>query len=249
MSDEEKPLRRPNIRPLSRDVATPLSRLRNCKCFDEIDRRLRLGWTSTDLVSAIRSEFGECLDISEQYLESMISQYRESIPPVELSMISTNSMVSRNATKRVAQGLDEVAELQRLYELQMKRIELDFGIEQKIGKNLGGTGREVFIAMKILDKSAQLKMDLGLSKRQLGSLEVNGQVVADITQRYGKDSVGAAITNAESRRKILSVVERLVALGPRANMEILDVEIAGKIPEPAQVTAEPLPGPGVPSVD
>ena len=55
MSQTERTLDRPRIRPRSRELKkTGLAKLRNCRCFEEVDRRLRLGWGSLELAKFIR---------------------------------------------------------------------------------------------------------------------------------------------------------------------------------------------------
>lgn len=221
--------RRPRIRPVSRETSGPFSKLRGAKCFAEIDRRMRMGWSTTDLARAIQDEYGELKEVSFGYLKKLIDQYRLSIPPAELSMASPNSTVSRNATRKVVDGINELEELEKLYRLQISRIDIDVKNEQKIQKLFKDTGREVFVAMKILNQSAQLKMDLGLTKRQLGTMEVNGQLAAEVGERYGKDAIGKVIADPDSRRKVLGLAERMLALVGKANIDA--IETLGKAME------------------
>lgn len=219
---EDDESRKPRISAVSRGGGGPLGRLGACACFPEIDRRIRLGWTTPALVKAIQEEFGELGDLSIPYVKKLLDQYRSSIPPAELSMASANSVVARNANRKLSDGINELDELEKLYKLQMDRINIDFDKEQKLGKLFNGTGREVFVAMKILRQSAELKMDLGLVKRQLGTMEVTGQVAAEVTERYGKDSIGKVISDPESRRKVLGLAERLFQLGAKAGIDVAD---------------------------
>lgn len=215
--------RKPRIRPISRITSSPLNKLKSARCFQEIDRRLRLGWSTGDLARMVHEEFGELQDISLKYLKKLIDKYRLSIPPAELSMTSTNSVVSRNATKKVAEGLNELDEIERLYDIQMKRIDIGVSNEEKIKMLLPNTGKEVFVAMKLLKQSADLKMDLGLVKRNLGTMEVTGQLAAEVTERYGRDAIGKVISDPDSRRKVLGLAERLIALGTKAGIDAVDI--------------------------
>lgn len=221
MSDDEKPTRKPTIRPVSRVTSGPLSKLRNAECFAEIDRRLRLGWSTSALAEAVQEEFQECREISVNYLKKMIDQYRQSIPPAELSMTSSNSLVARNATKKVANGLDEFEELDWLYSVQKKRIEMDFAIEGRVGKTFDKLHREMYVAMKLIKQISDLKMDLGLSKRQLGTMELTGQIAADASARHGSDAVGKVITDPESRRKLLGLADKFMAFASKASVDAI----------------------------
>jgi hypothetical protein len=211
---EDSPERRPRIRPRSRETKkTGLAKLRSCRCFDEVDRRLRLGWGSLELAKFIRDENGECTDISEAYVRKLVDQHRQAIPPAELSLTSTNTKVIRNASKKMSNGLNELAELEKLYDIQKSRIEIDFTNEQTIKKLFAGTGREIFYAMKILKQSADLKATLGLTKKHLGTVEVTGHRAAEIGDRYGNEAIGSVVADPDSRRKLLSLTDRLLAMG------------------------------------
>ena len=200
--------------------------LRNMKCFPEIDRRIRLGWSLNDLADVIKTEFNELTDYSAAYIRKVLYEYRNAIPPAELSAVSPESVVGQRIIKRMANGLDELAELERLYRLQMERIEIGAQVERNTQLLFNTCGREVFIAMKLLKQSADLKMDLGLIKREPTSISINGQLAAEVGDRYGKDSVGRVIADPESRRKVLGIAERLLAIGAKASFDA--VELLGK---------------------
>ena len=213
--------RKPKITPISRD-ATHFVRFKAANCFTEIDRRLRLGWSTPALVKAVHEEFKELLDVKPSTVASWINSYRSTLSPDE-RLGSSNSLVKMKAAKELARGLDELSELERLYKIQMERVDIDFNNEKKINKLLNTTGREVFVAMKILRQSAELKMDLGIVKRQIGTMEINGQVANEIGDRYGKESISKVIADPASRKKVLDIAERLFALGAKASIDAVDM--------------------------
>lgn len=213
-STEGTPTERPRIRPKSRELKrTGLAMLRSCQCFEEVDRRLRLGWGSPELAKFIREEHGECTGISEAYLRKLIDKHRRSLAPTDLSPTLAHATVIKNATKKMSNGLNELAELEKLYTLQMKRIDISFTNEQNMKLLLPSTGREVFYAMKIIKQSADLKASLGLTKKHLGTVEVTGHRAAEIGDRYGNEAIGSVISDPDSRRKLLSLTDRLLAMG------------------------------------
>lgn len=219
MATDSDSTRKPTVRPVSRETTSIYSRLRQARCFHEIDRRLRLGWSSIDCANAIQNEFNELKETSVKYIKKLLDRYRSQIPPAELSVSSANPVVSRLATRRVANGLDELAEIERLYSLQMARIDIDYNNEVTASKLLDTTAAEMQVAMKLLKISADLKMDLGLVKRQMGSVEITGQLAADVTARYGQDSVGKIIADPDARKKILGMAEKLLMIGARAGVD------------------------------
>lgn len=225
--------KRPKVKPISRITSSPLTRLRTARCFPEIDRRIRLGWSTGDVARMVQEEYKELTDLSFKYLKKTIDKYRLSLPPTELGM-SSNSLVVQNATKKMANGLDELAQMEYLFNLQMERINIDVANEKTIKKLFPTTGKEVFVALKILNQSVQLKMDLGLLKRQLGSMEVTGQLAAEAGERYGNNSVGKVIADPDSRKKVLSLAERLIKLGAQAGMDA--VAVMDSLPKPVEET-------------
>ena len=197
----DKTTRRPSIRPVSREKKKSAA-LKDCRCFEEVERRLRMGHSSAQLVKFIQEDSEELTHLSANYIRRMLDEHRKSIPPAELALTSQNTAVTMNANKRLSNGLNELNELEELYTRQKNRIDIEMGNEKKINKLLPQTGREIFYAMKILKQSADLKMDLGIAKRQLGEVSVTGQAAVQISERYN-DDVGKVMSDPDSRRKVL----------------------------------------------
>lgn len=213
--------RRPPVRPVSREQKKAAA-LKDCRCFDEVDRRLRMGWSSADLTKFIQEESKELVHLSSTYIRKMIDEYRKSIPPAELALTSKNTAVVMQANKRLSNGINELEELEALYKKQFRRIEIEMTNEEKINKLLPQTGREIFYAMKLLKQSADLKMDLGIAKRQLGEVSVTGHASVQIADRYN-DGIGGVMANPDSRRKVLSMVSALSALSTRASIDAVNI--------------------------
>lgn len=211
---------KPKIKPVSRDKSEGkgINALRECSCFDEVDRRVRLGWSASEIAKMIRDEYGELNEFSFIHVKNLVDEHRRQIPPQELALTTNNSHVSRNAVKKLHNGINELEELQRLYNIQKKRIDIDFENEKNINKLLPNTNKEVFVAMKLLKQSADLKMDLGLAKRQLGEVGVN-HTPAEVTKEYGSESVGKVITDPDSRNKVLGMVKMLMSAAQRADID------------------------------
>lgn len=211
-----KGTRRPPLKPVSRSTKRAAA-LRDCRCFDEVDRRVRMGHSSSKLVKFIQEDSEELVHLSESYIRKMIDEYRKTIPPAELALTSGNTAVAMNANKRLSNGLNELGELEDLYRKQKRRIEIEMKNEEGINKLLPQTGREIFYAMKILKQSADLKMDLGIAKRQIGEVSVTGQAFVQIADRYN-DGVGRVMADPDSRRKVLSMVKTLGSLADKADL-------------------------------
>jgi len=217
----DKKTRRPPVRPVSREQKKAAA-LKDCRCFEEVDRRLRMGWSASELTKFIQDESEELTHLSANYVRKMIDEYRRAIPPAELALTSQNATVVMQANKRLSNGLNELEELENLYKKQFRRIEIEMTNEEKIKKLLPQTGREIFYAMQLLKQSATLKMDLGIAKRQLGEMSVTGHASVQIADRYN-EGVGRVMADPDSRRKVLSMVNALSVLSDRASIDAVNV--------------------------
>lgn len=217
MSDDKKP----RIRPVSRSQKKA-KRLQECRCLAEVDRRLRLGWSSYKIADYIQHEANELSGMSNNYVRKLVDDYRKMIPPTEIALSSQNHSARQKANARTAAGIEELDELEKLYQLQMKRIKIDVENEEKINKLLPTTGREIFYAMKLLKQSSDLKMDLGLATRQLGEVSVTGAAAAQISDRYN-NNVGQVLADPDSRRKVLGFVETLMSVANKAHIDAGDL--------------------------
>jgi hypothetical protein len=207
---------------VSREPRKAATSLQDCRCFDEVDRRIRLGWSAPDLAKFIQEESGELTHLSATYVQKMIHDLRSKIPPADLLLTTQNTNVAVHAAQRLANGMYELEKLNELYDLQMDRIKIDVENEKKINKLFPSTGREIFYAMKILNQASELKMNLGIAKRQLGEVSVTGAAAVQIADRYS-DGVGKVMSDPDSRRKVLGMVETLMMVGARAKLDATEI--------------------------
>lgn len=181
-----------------------------------------MGWSSPDLVKFIQEESEELTHLSASYVRKMLDEFRHTIPVAELMLTTQNTAVGIHAAQRLANGMYELEKLNELYDLQMDRIKIDVENEKKINKLFPSTGREIFYAMKILNQSSELKMNLGIAKRQLGEVSVTGAAAVQIADRYS-DGIGKVMSDPDSRRKVLGMVETLMMVGARAKLDATEI--------------------------
>jgi len=186
----------------------------------------------------IQDEYGELTHFAEKYVGKLVDMFRKEIPPADLAVTSHNSTVARNAQKKLVTGLNELEEIEKLYAMQMARISIDVETEKKINKLFPTTGREVFVAMKLLKQSSDLKEDLGIYKKQLGTMEVTAQGAIDVGQRYSSDAIGRVMTDPDSRRKVMGMMDTLMKLGGKATLDAVYNE--GEGPVPGIIDVEPV---------
>ena len=81
-----------------------------------------------------------------------------------------------------------------------------------------------------LQTLADVKMDLGLSKRHLGELNVDATLLADVVGRYGSPAVAKVLQNPQSRQKVMGVAEKFLALAASSE----DGNVVDVTPEPSE---------------
>jgi len=227
--------RKGRIRPVSRE--TRFVRIRSLNCFNEVHKRLVEGLPTAGVAEYIQNEMGEYKDIGVDSLAAMLGEYRTSLPPTEL--VQKLPRVTAEAVARVREGLDELGEMEKLYKMQLERIEIDFQTEKNINKLMPSMTQEMRAAREILSDIAQLKMDLGLNARHLGKMEVDAQIVSDVTKRYD-ENVGKTMASPESRRKLLGIAERFLSLAAgKAGVDITVQERTEPLAEELDPDAAP----------
>jgi hypothetical protein len=209
---------------------TRFLKLRALKCFQEVVERIHAGWPIPELARFIQDDRQEYKDIGRDSLVWTLTEFRKTIPPAQL--ISRRMPQAFNeASKKVEKGIDELEELEGLYKLQMDRIKIDYEAEKTIHKLLPTMTQEVRVAREILQTYADLKMDMGLSKRHLGTLDVDASLVADVAGRYGREDVAQVLNNPGSRHRVLAIAEKLLTFSGKEGEEAT-IDIVGAGPDP-----------------
>lgn len=200
------------IRPTGRDEG--FQKLRSMRCFQEVYDRMISGWAMSELARFIQEDRNEYGHATRVGLMQILQRFRDTIPPAQL-LQRRMPHAFHEAAKEVEEGIDELKELERLYRLQMDRIDIDLKTEKKINKLMPTMTQEVRVARELLGAIADLKMDLGLNTRHIGQVDVEARLEADIQAKYGKDSIKKVMESPESRRKVLNIAERILALPER----------------------------------
>jgi len=219
------------IKPVSRE--TRFVRLRSLNCFAAFHQKVLDGFQPIDIAQYVQKEAGEYADVTEASLAAIIALYRESLPPILLS--AKVPRVNAAAAERVREGLDELAEMEKLYTMQLERIQIDFTTEKNINKLMPSMTQEMRAGREILADIAKLKMDLGLNERHLGKMEVDAQIMTDVSKRYD-ESVGKTLTSPESRRKLLGIAERFLSIA--AGKAGVDITVSERVEENSPDEAE-----------
>lgn len=224
-----------------------MTKFRAMKCFPEVHQHILEGWTPLEVAKFIQDDRKEYTDATRGTVVNNVKEYRASLPPGEL-IARRMPAVFNDAAKKLKEGVDEVQELEWLTRFQKRRLKIDGTTERKINKLLPSMTQEVRAHVEVLRTLSSVKMDLGLNKRHLGSIEVDATVVAGVVDKYGTSSVAKVLQNSASRQKVMGIAEKFMALAQHvANPEVEDGEVIEAepsfVPVPPPLSAPPYTGP------
>jgi hypothetical protein len=195
-------------------------RLYDLKCFDDVQEMLTTGWPLSEVAKYIQKTKHESTDIEELTLIYLLQAFRHQLPPSTLIAKPLPHAFTK-AAQRVSDGLDVMDEMTKLYQIQMKRIEIDHDLEKAAKKLIPSLNQEIREARGILESIQKMKHDLGLDPRHLGTLQVETTASDEVQTRYGKASVRRVLEDPQASRKVLSLAERFVQVS-QARAEIAE---------------------------
>jgi len=202
------------------------SRLKGLDCFEQVHERIVNGWRTTDVVRFIQEEKGEYTDAKPATVARAISEYAKEIPPSQM-VRSVAPSTHTKAVTQITEGLDVLRELEELFRLQQKRIQIDATTEKNINKLFKSTVREVKEARAILQAYAQVQMDFGITKRNLGVLEVDQQgPQISLSFAQAAPAFAEVAESPKSRQKALGLVHRMLALAAKKAEEDEAADVA-----------------------
>lgn len=188
----------------------PFNRIESLECFPKVKELLLAGRPATRIAKTIQGDFGEWTDIKESSLVVYLISYRKSLSAMELAKTTQPQFVS-DAMDKIGQGLDELAELAEIFEVQKGRIMMGHTMEKNL-KVLNRTlGNEVRIAAELLRTSHQIKADLGAAGSGNG-MKADPSVHYNISSRFG-ESVARVMSDPSKRTKVLEAAKRAMEAG------------------------------------
>jgi hypothetical protein len=169
-----------------------------------IEMRFQQNRTLAEIAQYLKENVKEFSGFSVKSLIVDLSKFFKNIEEMGLENVKTQKLENE---------LNELEELAKLYKLQKARITMSFEKEKELNETTHQTSIDVLYALKILDRSAQLKMDMGLLKRDLGRIEINNKMIGIMASLPPEhDRYKHVLFNPESRRRILSVLDKIMRL-------------------------------------
>lgn len=186
------------------------TRLKQLRCFEAVHEKIINGYPIVEIAKFIQQNQGEYLDVGQQSLMDTLTRYRTIVPPLE--MIRREEMPISVARKldQAEANLDEIAEMRKLYDIQVSRIEMDNKLEKQINKALNTLGNEIRIAKELLESSAKLKQETGVMRKELGTISIDGHMTHSAAPQKPNTAVQNILDNPQSRNKILNIAQSIL---------------------------------------
>ncbi len=207
------------------------ARIKNLKCFQGVYERICSGYPMPDIARYVQIEEGESLDIKRDSLARELRLYaEEEIVGVDLIAPRLPHIVVK-AKKEFSERLEDLRRLERAYEAILYRFDLAHGRERMTGVIDPDVDRQAKVLIDLVSKMHDIKMDLGLTgSRDLGSLTVSAERLAEVRERYG-EGAARAFADPVQRAQVLGLLKRVMRLTGREDVINVPFEVAegGKI--------------------
>lgn len=157
-----------------KDNPNAFKSLKELPFFEVIDTKIKQNVAVEELARWIQEDKLQMQDLKRESLVRQLHRYKAALPPGEVAEVEP--LFFAKSIEKLNRGVDEIAELEKLYLYQLKRISMDGETEEKINKLFGGMNREIQLAADLLSKMIDKKMELGLMSREPQQLNVAGTV-------------------------------------------------------------------------
>jgi len=147
-----------------------------------------------------------------------------------MELVETHFPLTANRAKKIVEEMvEELKELNWLYTTQKERINIGYSKEKAIGMLFRTTAFEFETALHLLDKIVRIKQEVGLYRRNLGTLELTGnleETIRGLDANNAKDQTAIKVmSDPEKRRRVLDVIRRLRNLPPQAVDKLIGLKI------------------------
>lgn len=142
------------------DAAVSAS-IESLKCRQIVDQMIIDGIPVAEIARFIQEDAQELTDIKLDSLRRKLNRYIGTRP---LGVVRSLPEPLAKKIEEVSRSINALEEMERLYRIQMQRIDREIEIEGSLGIILPNICREVARAQGILNSILQMQMDLGMHK-------------------------------------------------------------------------------------
>jgi hypothetical protein len=211
------PTKNSKVTPLPSGDLSQRNAIRSLSCYNEVKEMLERGLSTSVIAKFIQEDQGELTNMTAESLGARLRQFRQQIvTPTQVIVSQSNpgaaKRVLSDAITTLDKSINESHALRKLLQVQFERIQE--GREQEIsdGRLSQQTNRDIELAAEIIEKHAKIRVDLGLPALKMDDL--GDDPIQTLESQY-KDvggSVRRVLSDEGSRRRVLSIVEKVSAL-------------------------------------
>lgn len=176
----------------------------------EVKSKLTEGISTYQVADFIHKQ-GHCLDHEVAALARELRRWaNKAIPLIERVLYHKPGSVKR-MLQRVEGMTEEIEQFCDLIQIQRDRIEKALVFEANLqGMPVKDLTDMIEKTGNLVEKVAQLKMDLGLAKRDPTRISLEADVVARVTAKVKDPSLMAVLQNPASRAKLYDIAQRII---------------------------------------
>lgn len=163
-------------RKVRKDSEGGFKRLKELECFPEVEAKVKAGVSPDEVARWLQEDMFQLTDIQRDSVKRQIYRFKSSLPSAELLKATPQPLWVTKAVEKMARGINEFDEFEKLYLLQLQRISRDAETEAKINKLFKGTNKEIQLATELLEKMVKLKMELGILHKAPDKMQIEGLV-------------------------------------------------------------------------
>lgn len=211
------PTKNSKVTPLPSGDLSQRNAIRSLSCYNEVKEMLERGLSTSVIAKFIQEDQGELTNMTAESLGARLRQFRQQIvTPTQVIVSQSNpgaaKRVLSDAITTLDKSINESHALRKLLQVQFERIQE--GREQEIsdGRLSQQTNRDIELAAEIVEKHAKIRVDLGLPALKMDELEDDPVQTLESQYKDLGGSVRRVLSDEGSRRRVLSIVEKVSAL-------------------------------------
>lgn len=215
--------------PKAQSVPKAYDKILALQCYPEVLLKLKNGVAPEVIAEWVRGTKGEYLDVKEDTVVRQLYRFRGSLNAAEL--VENKPLFIQTAIEKMARNINEINELEKLYNLQVLRLSAHYEVESRLKVPMKQMEREVRLCAELLERLMDAKFKIGIlkdvSKRAPGAPEapvspLPGEMTREQRERVGKAAQG--ILGAIRDQMAKPTTPGTVA-GEETVVEAVDVEL------------------------
>lgn len=184
-------------------------------CHEQVREMMEKGFGLVAIANKIH-QYGELLSCTVGTIENYLTHYRATVPK---HLIARKQLKIPEAEQSLRKGIDVRQKLEDLYNKMESRIEIGFNREKQMSFLMTGMEKQFEVAAKLLKEIYQFDKEQGFG--EYGAATRDGKVAApvpqiDLDKVYSRTGINETLQDPAKRMRVISVVERLLDLGNKA---------------------------------